>query len=49
MLEKIDLYIGMAVAGLFTGLGSTLGSYLINKHLIKNLENISKKLRRKKK
>jgi len=34
MIEKFDLYIGMAIAGIFTGLGSAIGNYLANRHII---------------
>lgn len=39
------VYIALAINGLFTGLGSALGSYLATKHLIKGLEKLTKKIK----
>jgi uncharacterized protein (DUF2062 family) len=45
-IEKVDLYIGMSIAGLFTGLGSAIGIYLAQTHFIKTFEKIKKKRRK---
>lgn len=42
MIEKWDLYLGMSIAGIFTGLGSALGTYLANKHIIERMEKIKR-------
>lgn len=49
MIENVDLYIGMAVAGIFTGLGSALGNYIANKHIIESMSKIRKIVRRRRK
>ncbi|MEW6062811.1 MAG: hypothetical protein AB1571_00360 [Nanoarchaeota archaeon] len=45
IIEKFDLYAGMVVAGVFTGLGVALGSYLAQRHLIKTMEKFTKKIK----
>lgn len=46
MIEKIDLYLGMAVAGIFTGLGSAIGSWVANRGILKHIEKIEFKMKR---
>jgi len=41
---NLELYIGMTIAGLFTGLGSAVGNYLAQKHLVNSLEKVVKKI-----
>jgi hypothetical protein len=48
-ISKFDIYMGIAITGLFTGLGSALGSYLANKHLIEGTQKFVDKFKRKKK
>lgn len=43
MIEKIDLYIGMAITGLCTGIGSTIGSYIANRGIVKHIDRLIKK------
>jgi hypothetical protein len=43
MLQNIDLYIGLIITGLCTGLGSAIANYFVNKHLIERIENIKKR------
>jgi hypothetical protein len=33
------------ITGLFVGIGSTLGTYLVTKHFIKNIERIEERLK----
>jgi hypothetical protein len=49
MIENINLYIGMAIAGIFTGLGSAIGNYLAQKHAIEKIEKIKQRLIKSKK
>jgi hypothetical protein len=39
-ITTFQLYFGMVLAGLFTGLGSALGNYFANKTFIKQLDKI---------
>lgn len=34
----------LAITGLFTGLGSTIGAWLANKHVNQNLERLSQQI-----
>jgi hypothetical protein len=45
-IEKLDLYIGMSIAGIFTGLGSALGNWIANQHIIKSIDELKKKMRK---
>ena len=50
-ITTFQLYMGMVIAGLFTGLGTALGNYLLNRHIltgIKELKNILDKSIKKK-
>jgi F0F1-type ATP synthase membrane subunit c/vacuolar-type H+-ATPase subunit K len=40
MVNSIDIYIGACIMGLFTGLGSALGNYIANKHIIESINNL---------
>jgi predicted hydrocarbon binding protein len=44
-LSNFNIYLGLAITGIFTGLGSAIGSYLANAHLIKRGEKISSKFK----
>lgn len=48
-ISKIDVYIGLALNGLFTGLGAALGTYLANKHVIENAKKLIQKIKGKRK
>jgi hypothetical protein len=39
VIEKFDIYIGIAVNGIFTGLGVALGNWVAQKHIIEKMEN----------
>ncbi len=39
--------INAATTGLFVGIGSTLGTWLVTKHFIKNIERLEEKLKEK--
>jgi hypothetical protein len=43
-ITTFQLYLGMMIAGIFTGLGSALGNYLANKHIIDMVSKLKKKL-----
>jgi len=45
VIENLNLYIGMAIGGTFTGIGSTLGSWIINRALLKHLEKLERKIK----
>lgn len=42
-ITNFQLYIGMMIAGIFTGLGSALGSYLANRGIITQFKKLIKK------
>ena len=44
MVSEINIYVGMVIAGLFTGMGNAIGTYLSNKHLLKKIEALEEKL-----
>ena len=44
-ISRIDVYVGIALNGVFAGLGASLGSYLANKHLIERSKKIIRRLR----
>ena len=46
IIENWNLYVGLAIAGIFTGLGSAIGTYLAQTHFIKTFEKIKKKRRK---
>lgn len=35
-----DVYYGLAINGLFTGLGAAIGTYLANKHVIEGTKKL---------
>ena len=37
--------INAMVTGLFVGMGSTIGTYLVTKHFVRNLEKLEEKLK----
>ena len=39
------LYFGLATTGLFTGLGSAIGNYFANKHLIEGVQKITDRIK----
>ena len=43
IIEDWQLYLGMILAGLFTGLGSAVGNYFAQTHFISNFKKINKK------
>lgn len=44
MALGITEFIGLALTGLFTGIGVALGSYLANRHIIEHTETMIKRL-----
>ena len=44
MTLGITEFIGLALTGLFTGIGVALGTYFVNKHLIENTERMINRL-----
>lgn len=44
MIENIITGLSMAIG---TGIGTTIGSYLANRHLIKNIEVLETKIKKK--
>ena len=45
-ITTFQLYFGMIIAGLFTGLGSALGNYLANKHILESLSKIKNAIKK---
>ena len=45
-IESFEIYIGGAIMGLFVGLGSALGNYFANRHIIKRINYIEKKVKK---
>jgi hypothetical protein len=41
-ISQFDIYLGLAITGLFTGLGSCVGTFLANNYLINNSKKIKK-------
>lgn len=39
-----NLYIAMAISGIFTGSGVAIGTYLSNRYIIKHFEKIEERL-----
>lgn len=46
MIEKVDLYVGMAIAGIFTGLGSAIGSWIANRGILKHIEKLEFRMKK---
>ena len=46
-ITQYTFYFGLILTGLFTGLGSAIGNYFANKHLIERVEKLNKKIKRK--
>jgi hypothetical protein len=46
-ITTFQLYFGMIIAGIFTGLGSALGNYLANKHIIDKARQLKKRFNKK--
>lgn len=44
-INKFDIYIGLAVTGIFSGVGSAIGNYLATKHIIEGSRRILKKFK----
>jgi uncharacterized protein YneF (UPF0154 family) len=41
-----NLYIAMAISGIFTGAGVAIGTYISNRYVIKHIEMIEKKIKK---
>lgn len=48
-IETFNIYIGLAIAGIFTGLGSAIGNYFATKHIIENINKLKDKFKPKQK
>jgi len=46
-IETFNIYIGLAITGMFTGLGSAIGNYFATKHIIENINKIKNKFTKK--
>jgi len=46
-ITTFQLYLGMVIAGIFTGLGSALGGYLTNIHIVGNINKLKKLINKK--
>lgn len=40
------IYLGLVLTGLFMGLGTAIGNYFANRHLIRTMEGLARKLKR---
>ena len=45
-LSSFNVYLALALNGIFTGLGVAIGSYLANKHIIERGQKIVKKIKK---
>ena len=45
-LNKFDIYFGLAINGVMTGLGASIGTYFAQAHIIKKSEKLVKKFKR---
>lgn len=46
-ISKFDIYLGLALNGLFSGLGSAIGVYFANKHIVKKSEKLMRRIKRR--
>jgi hypothetical protein len=46
-VSKVDVYMLIILNGIFTGLGVSIGAYFANNHLIKKVEKLHKRIKRK--
>ena len=44
LISPFQLYLGMIVSGICAGIGSAIGTYLVNKYFVKNTSRLIKKL-----
>jgi hypothetical protein len=47
VVERIDFYAGMIISGLCGGVGSALGAYLVNRGIIKHVERLEERMKKK--
>ena len=47
MFVDLNSLVNSMITGLFVGIGSTLGTYIVTKHFIKNLEKLEAALKDK--
>lgn len=43
-IQPINLYIGMAISGIFTGIGVAVGTYIAEKYILTKTKKLIKKL-----
>lgn len=43
-ISRLDVYIGLSLNGLFSGLGAAVGSWIANKHVIERTNRIVRKI-----
>ena len=46
-ISKLDVYLALAINGIATGMGSAIGTYLANKHVIEGSKSILNRVRSK--
>ena len=46
-ISPLSLYIGMAISGIFTGIGVAVGTYIANKYILEKTKKIAKALEAK--
>ena len=44
-ISKFDVYVGLALNGIFSGLGCAIGNYFANTHIIKRSQKLINKIR----
>lgn len=44
-ITGINLLLGLAINGIFTGIGVALGTYFVNNHLVQKIEKLGGKLK----
>jgi len=45
-ISKIDVFIGLAINGVFTGLGTAIGSYLATRHITNKVDIFLDKIKK---
>jgi len=46
-LTRTDILLGLAINGIFTGLGTAIGVYVANKHVIEGIGKLKNKVMKK--
>lgn len=47
MFETINVYVALAINGIFSGIGAATGTYIAQAHIIRGARRVVRRLRRK--